>query len=212
MPKSTDPADRETYLSAAAESDRAAAEAQAAVLRYLARTILAHDPAATELRVDVDPASKDSELRPGEILIGGRAAAYDPESLDPDLWSACEHLKPGQLFDRYARRDPSVRSAYLIDLNTAKDATPDADPFTAPRRPNCVHPAGCGCNDCGEGESIALDRASEEQVAAMVRGELRDISASDLEITVVVRNRNGNPPFTYTYEPSQLGMTINSQR
>lgn len=37
-----------------------------------------------------------------------------------------------------------------------------------------IDPPGCGCTECLVGEYVPLDRASDEQVAALFRGELGD--------------------------------------
>ncbi|MFG2847422.1 hypothetical protein ACGF12_30280 [Kitasatospora sp. NPDC048296] len=42
------------------------------------------------------------------------------------------------------------------------------------KRPIAIDPPDCGCTECIVGEYVPLREASEDQIAQMLRGELRD--------------------------------------
>ena len=41
-------------------------------------------------------------------------------------------------------------------------------------RPTAIDPVGCGCTECLTGEYVPLDRATREQVRAMLKGKIQD--------------------------------------
>ncbi|MBM9510020.1 hypothetical protein [Actinacidiphila acididurans] len=56
-----------------------------------------------------------------------------------------------------------------------------------------IDPPGCGCTDClleETGDSVPLDRATAEQVAALLEGRLLDHTGSDTTITVTIAARS----------------------
>jgi len=204
MPANTYAADRAAFIACAAASRRAHVNTQVAGLRFIACTILAFEPRAGELRIDIDTSSDDGKLVPCAILVDGHAATYEPEDVDPALWDACRQLAPGEQLARYARRDPRSRTAFLVDLHAAKSAAARQDVSPCASWPSTIDPAGCGCTACTDGAHIPLDQASAGQVAAMVRGEIHDNTHADLQIAVIVRLR-GAAVLEYEIDPALLG-------
>jgi hypothetical protein len=77
--------------------------------------------------------------------------------------------------------------------------------------PIAIDPAGCGCTECLTGEYVPLDQATDAQLAAMLRGEIRDnTNTGELEIVVTVRRTWGG--VTRELDPALLGIHINTQR
>jgi hypothetical protein len=174
-----------------------------AALRFIARAVLAVEPKASGLRIDVEVGSTDGDLVPRAILVDGHAATHEAEDVDPALWDACRQLAPGELLARYARRDPRSRTAFLMDLHAAKSAALRQHMSAHAPRATAIDPVGCGCTACISGEHTPLDQASAEQVAAMVRGEIHDNTRADLEVAVIVRLR-GASVLEYEIDPAQL--------
>jgi DNA-binding PadR family transcriptional regulator len=76
--------------------------------------------------------------------------------------------------------------------------------------PIAIDPYGCGCTECITGEYVPLERATDAQLAAMLRGEIRDnTSAGELEIVVTVRRTWGE--FETELDPALLGLNINPE-
>jgi hypothetical protein len=49
-----------------------------------------------------------------------------------------------------------------------------------------IDPPGCGCTDCLTGDAVPLDRATGEQVAALLTHQIHDRTGTTLDITVSV--------------------------
>jgi len=47
-----------------------------------------------------------------------------------------------------------------------------------------IDPKGCGCTECLVGEYVPLQRASKQQIAAMLRGDLYNHTSATFDITV----------------------------
>ncbi|MGA5819789.1 hypothetical protein ACPC54_18255 [Kitasatospora sp. NPDC094028] len=47
-----------------------------------------------------------------------------------------------------------------------------------------VHVPDCPCEDCSAGRAVPLDRATEDQIAALLSGRLADETSSALRITI----------------------------
>lgn len=74
--------------------------------------------------------------------------------------------------------------------------------------PVAIDPPGCGCTECITGEYIPLDRATDQQVAALLRGEIHDNTNLAVEVTVVVRDEYGQ--FSRALDPALLGITLDT--
>jgi hypothetical protein len=78
--------------------------------------------------------------------------------------------------------------------------------------PIAIDPYGCGCTECLTGQYIPLEQASDAQLAAMLRGEIRDnTNTGELQITVTIR-RAYDDDFKRELDPALLGITINRER
>lgn len=53
--------------------------------------------------------------------------------------------------------------------------------------PVAIDPPGCGCCECGRGESVPLDQATPRQIADLVCGRLGNNTGSRFETAVSVR-------------------------
>ncbi|MFE7135931.1 hypothetical protein ACFVIM_34275 [Streptomyces sp. NPDC057638] len=51
--------------------------------------------------------------------------------------------------------------------------------------PTAVDPPGCGCTGCITGQYVPLDRATAQDVAALLRGQLPNHTGTALRVTVV---------------------------
>ncbi|MFF4924328.1 hypothetical protein ACFY4B_27400 [Kitasatospora sp. NPDC001261] len=54
-----------------------------------------------------------------------------------------------------------------------------------------VHIPGCVCEDCEADRTVPLNRATEDQVAALLSGRLADHTGSTLRITVTYNSTAG---------------------
>lgn len=64
---------------------------------------------------------------------------------------------------------------------------------------NSVHPIDCGCTDCLVGSSVPLDRATFDQVVAMLNRQVHDSSGVDyFDVTwrTATANLDGAPTIT----------------
>lgn len=76
--------------------------------------------------------------------------------------------------------------------------------------PIAIDPYNCGCTECITGEYVPLERATNGQLAAMLRGEIRDnTNAGELEVVVTVRRAWGD--FERELDPALLGININHE-
>jgi DNA-binding PadR family transcriptional regulator len=98
-----------------------------------------------------------------------------------------------------------IRKYYLISppgLAALQDDTP---------WPIAIDPYGCGCTECLTGEYVPLERATDAQLAAMLRGEIRDnTNTGELEITVTIRSAYDDS-FKRELDPALLGININRE-
>ena len=76
--------------------------------------------------------------------------------------------------------------------------------------PIAIDPYGCACTECLTGEYVPLERATDAQLAAMLRGQIRDnTNAGELQIIVTVRRTWGD--FERELDPGLLGININTE-
>jgi hypothetical protein len=61
-----------------------------------------------------------------------------------------------------------------------------------------IDPVGCGCTECLTGEYVPVDRATTDQVFAMIRGELSNATSELFTVTTttVATIRGDNPLYT----------------
>lgn len=62
-----------------------------------------------------------------------------------------------------------------------------------------VDPYGCGCTECLTGEYVPLDRATPEQMAAMLHGKLSNATSEDFTLTTVAEHYLSDVPQPVTY-------------
>ena len=60
-----------------------------------------------------------------------------------------------------------------------------------------IDPVGCGCTECIVGEYVPLDQATDEQVAAMLRGELSDATGERFDVSVIVTAEYSGRTWTF---------------
>jgi len=90
-------------------------------------------------------------------------------------------------------------------MNPADDAVhARAQPDT--EGPVAIDPPGCACTECLTGEYVPLDRATDRQVAALLRGEIQDNTGLAFQVLVVVRDEHGQ--FSRALDPALLGITL----
>jgi DNA-binding PadR family transcriptional regulator len=71
--------------------------------------------------------------------------------------------------------------------------------------PVAIDPYGCACTECLTGEYVPLERATDAQLAAMLRGKIHDnTNTGELEIVVTVRRTRGD--FERELDPTLFGI------
>jgi hypothetical protein len=74
-------------------------------------------------------------------------------------------------------------------------------------QPIQIDPAGCGCTECLTGEYVPLDRATDAQVFALLRGELSDATSEKFTLTVVAEDYLNGGQITETARAEYSGRT-----
>ncbi len=98
---------------------------------------------------------------------------------------------------------------YYALTDTGREAfnAPDGEPAG----PIAIDPYGCNCTECITGEYVPLERASDAQMAALLRGEIRDnTNTGELQVVVTVRRTWGG--FDREIDPALLGITLHTDR
>lgn len=76
--------------------------------------------------------------------------------------------------------------------------------------PTAIDPYGCTCTECQTGEYVPLEQATDAQLAAMLRGQIRDnTNTGELQVVVTVRRTWGD--FERELDPGLLGININTE-
>lgn len=99
-----------------------------------------------------------------------------------------------------------LRKYYAL-TETGREA---ADTPPADTGPVAIDPPGCGCTECITGEYVPLDRATDRQIAALLRGEIQDNTGLTFETLVVVRDEHGQ--FSRALDPALLGISLDKER
>lgn len=98
----------------------------------------------------------------------------------------------------HAGANRPIRKYYLISP-PGLAALNEAAPW-----PLAIDPPGCGCTECITGEYVPFDQATDEQIAALLRGEIHDNVGDGLTVTASVRVSCGD--FTREIDPRLLGI------
>lgn len=62
-----------------------------------------------------------------------------------------------------------------------------------------IDPPGCGCTECLTGLYVPLDRATDEQVRALLTGAMPNATGEDFTLTTVAEHYLSDVPGPVTY-------------
>lgn len=98
--------------------------------------------------------------------------------LDHDLWiRACEMTGLNEWAVNEGRMDAQDTVTFTLAQAAEIGLLNAAEP--ARERPHRIDPHDCGCTDCMTGWSVPLREASDDDVFAMLAGEIRDATSEE---------------------------------